>query len=144
VTERLPITNLLLLLTLTGFLLISGSLQCAFDCLTQAGNGRSVAARVNDCHLAIHQPDPVSPSTNKACHQGTQQQQDLGGPQLFSLNQLQHPLSSGSRQQMPVFRAGASLPLLSARQPRLLAGQNNDSFGPSQQLRSLRATVLQI
>ena len=141
-TERLPITNLLLLLMLTGFLFVSGSLQCAFECLTQADRSHNVAMRIVGCHVASLQPDPVLTCANKACHQGSPQHQDLGGPQLFSLNKLAHPLSSSSRQQMPLLSAGRPLPLAPAQQPVLLADNNADFTGPSQQLRSIRTTVL--
>ena len=141
-SERLPITNLLLLLLLGGFLLVSGSLQCAVDCLTQAGYDRSAAVRVGGCHLVALQPDMISSGTNKACHQGSPQHQDLAGPQLFSLSKLLHPLSSTARQQLPLFRVGAQEPATPVQPPLLLAANNLDLSGPSQQLRSLRTTVM--
>ena len=140
-TERLPTTNLLLLLLLTGFLLVTGSLQCAFACLTQADSGYRSTKQVSSCHLIENQPAPALNCPNKACHKVSPQHQDLGGPQLFSLNKLQHPLSSTSRLQMPLLRVGTPL-TLPAPQPILLAVQSNDLSELSQQLRSLRSTVL--
>lgn len=141
-SERTPITTLLLLLLLASFLLVSGGLQCAFDCLAQADHRHSAAVRVDDCHLKVPQADPASSCANKACHQGSPQRQNLDGPQLFSLNKLQYPFSGTSRLQMPVFRAGAPLPSTPAQHPILLAVQKTDFFKPSQQLRTLRTTVL--
>ena len=141
-TERLPITNLLLLLILATFLLISGSLQSAFDCLTQVNHPRSAAVRVDDCHSTEQLPAPVTSCANKACHQGSPQHHDLDGPQLFSLNSLTQPISSSSRLQMPVLRAGSPLPITPTPQPILLAGNTQISLVPSQQQRSIRTTVL--
>lgn len=141
-TNYLSGKNLLLVLLLTGFLLVSDSLQCAFNCLTQAEHGATLTTTVRDCHLSIHQPDPVQTCVNKACHQRTPQHQDLGGPQLFSLLSLQHPLSGSSRLQLPLFRAAVPLRQAAATPQIFLATQSNDLSAPSQQLRSLRTTVL--
>ena len=141
-TDRTHITNLLLLLLLTSVMLVSGGLQCAFDCLTQADHRHSAAVRVDECHLVVQQPDQEISCANKACHQSNPQHQELGGPQLFSLNKLQHPLSGTSRLQMPLFRAGTQALQTPAPQPVLLLVQNNEFFKPSQQLRCLRTTVL--
>lgn len=141
-TDRFPITNLLLLLLLAGFLLVSGSLQCAFDCLTQADHGHSAAVRVDDCHITPQQPDPISICANKACHQGSPQHHNLGAPQLFSLTSLAQPLSGPSRVQLPLLRTGTPLLLALTRQPALLANYSPDLTVPSQQVLSLRTTVL--
>lgn len=141
-TERTHITNLLLLLLLTSVMLASGGLQCAFDCLTQADHRHSAAVRVDECHLVVQPPDREISCANKACHQSSPQQLELGGPQLFSLNKLHHPLSGASRLQMPLFRAGTQALQPVAPQPVLLAELSNEFFKPSQQIRSLRTTVL--
>ena len=141
-TERFAITNLLLLLVLASILLVSGGLQCAFNCLPQTDHHHTTATRVDDCHYVAHQPDPEYSCANKACHQGNPQRHDINGPQLFSLNSLPLPFSSPSRQQLPQLRAGTALKLPPAQQPILLAGSIPDVLVPSQQLISIRTTVL--
>ena len=141
-TERFTITNLLLLLVLASILLVSGGLQCASDCLTQTDHHHTTATRVDDCHSVTYQPAPEYTCANKACHQGNPQQHDINGPQLFSLNSLPLPFTAPSKQQLPLLRVGTALQSPPTQQPILLAGNIPDILSPSQQLISIRTTVL--
>jgi hypothetical protein len=109
-SERTNLTDILLLTVLAGILLVSGSLQCAFDCLTRVDGMPSAALfvttdRVNSCHTSIESTAPEIICLNKACHQRLPLQRDLGGPAIYRLEKLAQPLFSSSRQLAPLFRA---------------------------------------
>lgn len=147
-TERTPITNFLLLSVLTGILLVSGSLQCAFDCLTQAdgrysGQGiHEYSSRVDTCHLSLNHVEPTVSCLNKACHQRLPNLRDLGGPEIFSLKKLPQPIYSNTRQPAPLFRAGSAIIIAHCNQKSLLSSQNTLSNNLSQTLSGIRSTVL--
>lgn len=147
-TERTQLTNFLLLSILASILLLSGSLQCAFDCLTRndgplTGHAlHSVGSRVDICHLSIDQHPPSVACLNKACHQRLPYQRNLGSPEIFRLVDLAQPLHTNWRQATPLFRPGSTLefsPYLrqeQQRHPKIVA----DTL--SQALSSIRTTVL--
>lgn len=143
-TERTDITNLLLTTVLTGILLISGSLQYAFDYLSQADYLHSTAIRVDGCHLSVAQADPVLCCPNKACHQGNTPHRDLGGPEVHSRYKQSQPLVASSRQSTPQQRAGSHIvPPTVALQPQL-ALQATVSTAPPHALYGIRSTILLI
>lgn len=141
-SERSSITNLLLLTVLTGILLVSGSLQCACDCLTRLDNNYRPAVRVTDCHFVFRQPTPIVSCPNEACHQGDSHQRSLGGPEYHNLLLQDHSLASSSHSVNPEYKAGDpfELPFI-GRQPQL-ANNSGLSQAPFQSLREIRTTVL--
>jgi len=142
VAERTNITNFLLLSILTGFLLVSGSLQSAFDCLTQADSLYVAAIRVDNCHPNIAQVDPVDSCLNKACHQGNTHHHNLTGPEIHSSGKQPQPLVGSYRQPSPQYRAGSLLILPTIDLQPQLAFQATTSTAPPQALYGIRTTIL--
>ncbi len=140
--DRTTITNLLMLTILAGILLISGSLQCAFDCLTLDNHSHAAALRVDGCHMELQQPEQFDQCPNKACHEWSPSSRNLGRPHIYSLHSTSQPLSSVSRQLEPDFRAGEPLHLEPLEPPRYLALSTLEGRPPTEQIRSLRTTVL--
>jgi len=145
--ERTQITNLLLLSVLFGILLISGSLQCAFDCLTRAdgfytGPSFSASQRIDGCHMSIDHTAPTVSCLNKACHQRTPYQRDLDGPEMFQLVSQAQPISGPGRQPNPSFRAGSAISLSPAQQQHQSCSVTRAPEILRQNLISIRTTVL--
>jgi len=147
-TERTQLTNFLLLSVLIGILLLSGSLQCAFDCLTRndgpvtAHAWQSAGSRVDICHLSVDQHQPSVTCLNKACHQRVPYQRNLGGPEIFHLVSLDQPLQTSWRQPAPLFRAGSTFGISSRIQPEQQRQPATVADTLTQTLSSIRTTVL--
>jgi len=116
-SERTHITSFLLLSVLAGILLVSGSLQCTLDCLVQADSPQpsfaqhSLKNRVDSCHPSISLVAPTVSCLNKACHQRLPHHRNLGGPEIYRLENLAQPLYGNSRQPSPQYRAGSAIEL---------------------------------
>ncbi len=141
-TERTNITNLLLLSVLTAILLVSGSLQCAFDCLTLGDDQPATAISVNSCHLDIAKVESVDSCLNKACHMISTSPRDLGSPEIHSAYKMPQPLLGNSRQVTPQFRAGSPLILPQIDLQPQLAFQATTSEALPQTLSVIRSTIL--
>ena len=147
-SERTPFTNLLLLTVLTTILLVSGSLQCAFDCLTRTDSLQAPLTlqaesdRCDNCHPAYEHAEPSLSCLNKACHQRLPHHRDLDGPVIYQLGNLAQPLYSSSRQPVPQFRAGSAIVIpQAASQPGAQLNATSSNHLP-QTLFSIRSTVL--
>lgn len=137
-----------MLSVLIGILLISGGLQCAFDCLTSVDSLQSSftlqtqSDRCDDCHPAIEHTAPTISCLNKACHQRLPQQRNFAVPEIFQLEKQGYPLYSSYRQPTPQYRAGSAIVIPPAK---LLVGAHlptTSSQNLSQTLFSIRSTVL--
>ncbi|SHJ98551.1 hypothetical protein SAMN02745165_03693 [Malonomonas rubra DSM 5091] len=145
--ERTQMTNILMLSVLFGILLISGSLQCAFDCLTRndglhTGPSLSFSERIDSCHLSINHTAPTVSCLNKACHQRMPYQRDLGSPEMSQLVSQAQPISGTSRQPSPSFRAGSAIIVTIAEQHPQLRMLSTAPESQRQNLTSIRTTVL--
>ncbi len=141
-TNRSTLINMLLLAVLTGIILVSGSIQCAVECLTRNDQYQGSAIRVDDCHYVISQTSETEQCLNKACHRSGPAHGSLDGPEVSSLQKLAQPLASASSQLTPEFRAGSAIEQPRPEQDPRLALVSSDTQPPSQQQRSLRTTVL--
>ncbi|WP_303720288.1 hypothetical protein [Malonomonas rubra] len=147
-SERTNITNFLLLSILTAILLVSGSLQCAFDCLTRVDVLQPVASfnvqkdRVNTCHPSLNHSSSTVNCLNKACHQRLPHHRNLGGPEFYRLAKLPQPLYNGSRQPEPQYRAGSAIELQRIARHTAARLQATVSTRPPQIQYCIRATVL--
>ena len=147
-TERTQLTNFLLLSILAGILLLSGSLQCAFDCLTRNDGPisnhalHSVGLRVDICHLSVDQHPAATACLNKACHQRLPYQRNLGGPEIFRLVNLAQPLHNTWRQPAPLFRAGSTFEISPHPQQNQQRQPQAADYVLTQTLSSIRTTVL--
>jgi len=142
VLERPHITNLLLLTVLTGILLVSGSLQCAFDCLTHLDNGYRPSVRVDVCHSVNHPKAVIAGCPSKACHQGEPYHSNLGSPEYHNQQLQNHPLASFSPGGTPQAKSGDPFERGYPNLPGLLAFQNDLFLPPFQSQNELRTTVL--
>lgn len=147
-SERTNITNFLLLSILAAIILVTGSLQCAFDCLAGVDSVRSTFAldaqanRVDGCHPTFEHATVADSCLNKACHQRLPHHRNLGGPEIYRLESLAQPLYSNSRQPAPQYRAGSAISLsLNMQRPELRL-PTSVSDTPPQTLASIRTTVL--
>jgi len=142
VQERSSITNLLLLTILAGILLVSGSLQCAFDCLTNLDNGYRPVVRVDNCHLVYNEPTQIASCPNNACHQETADLSRFGGPEYHHQQPQDLALASFSHSFAPECKSGEPFESSPLNCQPLLAINSTSSLAPIQSLRELRTTVL--
>jgi len=137
-----------MLSVLFGILLVSGSLQCAFDCLPKVDSLQAPltllteSERCDNCHPAFEHAEPLLSCLNKACHQRLPLHRNLDGPEIYRLVKLSQPLFSSSRQPIPQFRAGSAIVLPPVVSPpgSQLSATSSDRL--PQTLFSLRSTVL--
>lgn len=147
-SERTNITNLLLLSVLAGILLVSGSLQCAFDCLTQVDSLQTTSPlhsqsnRIDSCHPSIDHGVPTISCLNKACHQRLPHHRNLDGPEIYRLENLAQPLYSSTRQPTPLYRAGNAIIIPPRTLPSQSRPQTTTSNITPQSLSSIRTTVI--
>lgn len=150
VCEHNNLTNALLLSILALILFVSGSLQYAFDCLTQVNNPSLVqqvryfeTVRVDDCHPgSSEQHITGNYCQHKICHQHSMPLSDLGTPEILPLFKQAHPLYSDYRQPQPDYRAGSPLPQSHRPNQSKLQRQTATASIPTQSLSQLRSTVL--
>ena len=142
VAERTKIKKILLLTVLIGFVLISGSLQNTFACPTQVEDGYLTVIRVNNCHAITIEPEVIASCPNRACHQGSPNHQDLGGPEIYGSYKFSQPLLNSSRQAEPQHRPGAMFASPSVDLQSSLAIRASLSTTSYQALQSIRTTVL--
>ena len=140
--ERPPITNLLLLSVLTGILLVSGSLQCAFDCLTRLDNSDHPAVRVNVCHYVSCQPVASISCPSKTCHRGSPYEHHLGDPEYHNQQLQNQPLVCSSPANPPTAKTGGAFARCFQEQRQLLAFRTDFLLPPLQSLNEIRTTVL--
>lgn len=141
-TERTNITTLVLLSVLTAILLVSGGLQCAFDCLTLGDDRSTTAIRVDSCHPDIVQVETVDNCLNKACHMISSGHRDLSGPEIHRSYSMPQPLLGSSRQTTPQFRAGSPLILPQIDLQPQFAFQATTSEALPLTLAVIRSTIL--
>ncbi len=140
--ERTKIKKILLLTVLIGFVLISGRLQNTFACLPQVEDSPLTAIRVNNCHAITIESEIIASCPNRACHQGSPNHQDLGGPEICSSYKFFQPLLNSSRQAEPQHRPGAIFASPPVDLQSLLAIRTSLSTTSYQALQSIRTTVL--
>ncbi len=144
VTDRSSITNLCLLMVLAGILMLSGGLQCAFNCLTSNENlyTPTVTKRVDECHNSVSQSAQDTSCPNKACHQGSPHHRNLGDPEFSSLHNLNQPIINNYREPTPQYRVGtAFVTAFASYQPSTIL-YSSIEIGTSKNLQSIRSTIL--
>ena len=141
VTEHNPINRFRLIFTITVLLLLCGGMQSAFACLLSGNQFPNASIRVNRCHSVISQKESIPCCQIEVCHQSTQPQRDLGGPEYQTLQKGSHALVHESRPLTPQLKTGEPFTIQHIATVHC-SPFSRGSQEPLQSLCSLRTVVL--